>query len=106
MSISTRKEQIFVNEIASLLRIIKRETHWPELVTTDDIGQRCCFLDVTVGADDTLTWDYQTGDNSFTGGAYVFPHWGTSSLSPRCNCKEVAREIAGQILENIAHRES
>ena len=33
-------------------------------------------LDITFATDnDGESWNYQTGDNSFTGGCYSLPHW-------------------------------
>lgn len=55
---------------------------------------------VTVGARETkdgIEWNYQTGDNSFTGGAYGFTDWGTAALYRRSNTKELATDIADQL---------
>ena len=54
---------------------------------------------VTVGADDKGNWAYQTGDNSYTGGAYLYPHWGVIALYRDSNCKDLAKDIQYQISE-------
>jgi len=54
---------------------------------------------VTVGADEEGNWGYQTGDNSYTGGAYSYPHWGVVAIHRRSNSKEVAKDIQSQIAE-------
>lgn len=55
---------------------------------------------VTVGCDDNGRWGYQTGDNSFTGGAYGFPHWGIWTLTRTDNCRDAAVNIISQLQES------
>jgi hypothetical protein len=61
------------------------------------------WLSVTVGADGKGrdSWSYQTGDNSFMGGAYGYPHWAVVSVSRRCNSGEVADEILTQLWDLV-----
>jgi hypothetical protein len=60
------------------------------------------YLDVTIGwSPDTGYWGFQTGDNSFTGGAYLHPHWAVVSLERRSNCTKLAREIRDQLSELV-----
>lgn len=47
------------------------------------------------------SWSYQTGDNSYTGGAYGHANWAVISLYRRSNCTELAKEIADQLAECI-----
>jgi len=55
---------------------------------------------VTIGANASGSdWSYQTGDNSFTGGAYSFPHWAVITLTRRSNSLELARDVIDQIAE-------
>jgi hypothetical protein len=59
-------------------------------------------IDVTIGCtfdfdDASISWSYQTGDNSYTGGAYGHPEWFTCSVMKRTNCKELANEIIDEI---------
>lgn len=57
---------------------------------------------VTIGAEitpDGIAWDYQTGDNSYIGGAYCFPDWGIVDLHRRDNSRKLADEIVEQFLE-------
>lgn len=62
-------------------------------------------MQVTVGAtpDESgdLSWSYQTGDNSFTGGAYSHPYWGVVSLYRESDAAEVAKECVEQIADLI-----
>ncbi len=60
---------------------------------------------VTVGADEnddgSFSWNYQTGDNSYTGGAYGFPHWAVISLYRRSNCRALALDAVNEILYSL-----
>jgi len=40
-------------------------------------------LDLTIGYDPIRkNWDYQTGDNSYTGACYHYPIWGVATIFP------------------------
>ena len=54
---------------------------------------------VTVGADESGAWSYQTGDNSYTGGAYGFPAWGVGYLFRDSDPAEVAESIVNEIAD-------
>lgn len=47
-------------------------------------------------------WQYQTGDNSFSGGAYGHSYWAVICLYRRANCRELAKECAEQIAESVS----
>lgn len=51
--------------------------------------------------DRDASWGYQTGDNSFTGGAYSHPHWAVIYLYRDSSAEELASEAAEQIAELI-----
>jgi hypothetical protein len=60
------------------------------------------YVDVTIGctfdfAEGCIAWSYQTGDNSFTGGAYSHPEWFNTSLLSRSNCKDLAKDLIEEI---------
>lgn len=57
-------------------------------------------IQLTVGADMvTGEWDYQTGDNSYSGGAYHYKDWGVVGIYRNSNCLELARDIQNQLAE-------
>lgn len=61
-------------------------------------------MQVTIGftpadEDNEASWSYQTGDNSYTGGAYGHPHWAVVSLYRRSNSRELAEDCASQLAE-------
>lgn len=100
MSFSTRQEQILVNKIAALLRLLKRDID-------DDYRVEGCESDTTPSMQITLgmsadgSWGYQTGDNSFTGGAYGHAYWGVDTLTRTCNAKETAQRLVSQCIEQM-----
>ena len=49
--------------------------------------------------DKDASWGYQTGDNSYTGGAYSHPHWAVVTLYRDSIPAEIVKEIAEQISE-------
>ena len=64
---------------------------------TDDSEDTDPGMTVTFGIDRAVTkWNYQTGDNSFTGGAYSFPHWAVISLYRNSDPEEMYDDIMRQ----------
>jgi len=57
---------------------------------------------VTIACDGKGGWSYQTGDNSFTGGAYSYPYWALVSLERRSNSTELARQAVSDLADEIA----
>ena len=69
---------------------------------TDDPDDTEPGMMVTVATDDNvIEWNYQTGDNSFTGGAYGLPHWAVLYLSRDSDPAELANDTAMQWAELI-----
>lgn len=59
-------------------------------------------IQLTVGTNaDMSDWSYQTGDNSYTGGAYGYPYWGVVGVYRASNCRQLAQDIIDQIREQI-----
>ncbi len=54
-------------------------------------------LDVTVATTDGREWDYQTGDNSYTGGAYGLRHWAVITLFKESHCGKLAAEVVNEL---------
>lgn len=59
-------------------------------------------IQLTVGANEAGEWDYQTGDNSYSGGAYFYPHWAVVGVYRDSNVREVAKDIQNQIADLLA----
>ena len=95
---TARHLSTFRKEIRSLLISLK------STIYDDDRAHEEAALPsiaVTVGAQatpDGIDWAFQTGDNSYTGGAYGFPHWGVCDLYRRDNSTTLASDIVEQFL--------
>jgi len=62
----------------------------------DDVPGMC----VTIGWNEqTGEWSYQTGDNSFTGSAYLYPHWAVVYLYRRSNSRDLAVDAINQLAD-------
>lgn len=88
---------IFKKDVKSLLMSLKKDIQNDYRAHEDDTIPGML---VTIGAKDTedgIDWNYQTGDNSFTGGAYGYADWAVVSLHRRSNCQELADDIYDQI---------
>jgi len=48
-----------------------------------------------------FSWSYQTGDNSYTGGAYSHRYWGVVSLYRRSKSRDIAEDAANQIADQL-----
>lgn len=105
MAISTRKEQMIVNQWAALLRELKKDIADDDRCT-DDPDDTTPGMLVTFGLSDDGSWSYQTGDNSFTGGAYGHPYWGLAYLSRRSNCKELAQSAFDECAELMSQSQA
>lgn len=88
-----KNEQKIVNEFRRLLISLKKTICDDYQVEGAEENAPPC-MQVTFGmsrnADGELSWNYQTGDNSFMGGAYSHPAWGVVYLSRRSNSLNLA----------------
>ena len=90
-----------IGEIRRLLVSLKSEIG-DDYRASDDPDDSMPGIQVTVGASTNGSWSYQTGDNSYSGGAYSHRYWGVISLYWRSNSTELARDIVDQIGEQMA----
>ena len=67
----------------------------------DETDDDAIGLQLTIGTDGS-GFGFQTGDNSFTGGAYGFPVWGVSWVTPDTDATELADYIVEEIKEQMA----
>jgi hypothetical protein len=98
--ITKRKEQMIVNQWAALLRALKKDIH-DDYRATDDSEDTTPGMLVTFGLSADGSWHYQTGDNSFSGGAYGHAYWGLAYLDRRSNCKDLAQSAFNEAAEQI-----
>ena len=53
----------------------------------------------------SVEWGYQTGDNSFSGGAYGYNHWGVGYVEKDMDIEAVAMDMIAQIEEGLAYEQ-
>ena len=68
------------------------------------------YIQLTVGTNGDLCevsgsvlFGCQTGDNSYSGGAYGFRNWGLGSIDDETDSDELAEEIIEQLSESLAY---
>lgn len=90
------------NEWARLLRALKRGIRDEYRASEEDDapGMQVTF-GVTLKEDGSLSWHYQTGDNSYSGGAYGHPVWAVVSLYRRSNSRALAKEAMEEALSQF-----
>ena len=93
-------EQNFHEDYGRSHRDLDLSAHWDELLAIEPDLADCCSLTLTIGADgESKRFGAQTGDNSYTGGAYGYPHWAVVNIYASDKPKDVARDIQSQISE-------
>jgi len=97
----SKTEKQFVSEIASLLKSLKSQIN-DDFRASDDPEDNTPGMCVTVSTNDEMSlWNYQTGDNSYSGGCYGDPHWSVIYLYRRSNCVELATEAVNELAEAV-----
>ena len=54
-------------------------------------------IQLTIGANDFGDWNYQTGDNSYSGNAYGYPDWAVIGVYRDSDPAESAEDILSQL---------
>jgi hypothetical protein len=91
-----------IKELAALIRHIKKYIHNDYIAEGEDKPS----IDLTIGVDvKTGNWDYQTGDNSYTGGAYGYMDWAITRVYRSTNSIDCARELISQIKDVAYYRD-
>lgn len=93
-----------VHKIAELLKEL--QTHIADdHRASDDPDDETPATTVTVSTSSGESWNYQTGDNSFSGACYGDRHWSVQTLTRDSNTDEMAAEIVHE-LYGLIHEES
>lgn len=92
------RERNFRVQIVALIKALK-PTIGAEYRGSGCEDSKTPSMDVTIGAD-VNGWAYQTGDNSFTGGAYGYSQWATVTIDRRSNSRMVAEDVISQLRED------
>jgi hypothetical protein len=86
-----------IQQLSCLVRSIKKGGICDDYRAFD--YDDCPGVQLTIGINESGDWDYQTGDNSYTGSAYHYPHWAVVGIYRRSNSVEVARDIQSQLAD-------
>lgn len=89
------RERNFRPQMVALIKELKKQIG-DEYRASDDSTRPS--MSVTVGAD-ADGWSYQTGDNSYTGGAYGYATWAVVEIDRRSNSRSAADDIVRQLFE-------
>lgn len=100
-----RNERAMMREITDLLISLKSDI-CDDYRASNDSEDNTPGMQVTVSTDDMQSWNYQTGDNSFTGGCYGDNHWSVIYLYRRSNCKELAKDAVNELADAVAESEA
>ena len=90
-----------------LLESLKRDIE-DDYRCSDDPGDDTPGMCVTIGftpetEEKDYSWHYQTGDNSFSGGAYLHRNWGVIYLYRDSDVAELVKQAADEIGESAYH---
>lgn len=107
LCIFAKSLQTLKRDLHGLLVAIKKDQRWPSMrAEAIKNGEDGAWVEVTIGCTfdfelGEISWNYQTGDNSFTGGAYGHPEWFNVTLCSRSSCKELAADLISEIEDRI-----
>lgn len=85
----------FRNDLLTLVTGLVKEIDDDYRSASQEPGDETPSMDLTV-ATDGEAWGYQTGDNSYSGACYFFPHWAVTTLYRDSDPQEVVKEIYSQ----------
>jgi len=90
-----------IGALVSLLRALKK-TIGDEYRAPGCENETRPSMQVTIGWDSTTgEWSYQTGDNSYMGGAYLHPAWAVVGLYRSSPSYRLALDIREQLYDSI-----
>jgi hypothetical protein len=100
-SVNSNREskKMTIQEIASLFQSIKADI--ADDYRADEFDEKPGIA-ITVSTDDGKSWNYQTGDNSFTGSCYGDRHWHTTAVYRDSNCRDLARACVNELRDTVA----
>lgn len=85
-----------VERLSSLIRCLKKDIG-DDFRAYDEDDRPGMLL--TIGCSYDKSWSYQTGDNSYSGGAYFHRYWGVGAIYRNSNSRTLAKEIINDCLE-------
>lgn len=105
MKTTDQQIEAMIPEWVQLFSVLIPEITDDMRATDDSDDDEPCML-VTVGFTESkdgrgASWGYQTGDNSFTGGAYGHVYWSVIYLTRDTNPHDSAADAADQIADLV-----
>ena len=92
-----------IKSLSSLIKALKPTIRDDYRAYADEHGpddENIPSMLLTVGWDaESGEWSWQSGDNSFSGSAYFYPHWGIVAVYRRSNSLDLARDIRSQLAD-------
>ena len=88
-----------IKDVTTLIQAIKADIRDDYRAFEDDDVPGIQF---TLGSTDGKSWSWQTGDNSYTGGAYGYAFWAVKGVYRDTNCRELAAQMVGEVRDQIA----
>ena len=92
-----------IKSLSSLIKALKPAIRDDYRAYADEPGlddENIPSMQLTVGWNpEDGSWDYQTGDNSYSGSAYFYPHWAIVDVYRRSNSLDLARDIRSQLAD-------
>ena len=98
-SLNEKEAVRFRNQITELLKSLKKDIQ-KDYRSYEEATVPSMLVTLGVDVDEkgeVRGWNYQTGDNSYTGGAYCYQVWAVIDLDRRSNCKTLAEDAICQI---------
>lgn len=93
---SDRYERVTSEWRADLIQLLTalQKDIGDEYRASEDPDDDTPAMAITIATDNELSgWVYQTGDNSYSGACYLYPHWGLGTLTRECDPAEVVDEL-------------
>lgn len=85
------------SDLVRLLKNLKKEIGDEYRASEEDTLPS---MEITIASNEDLSdWTYQTGDNSYTGSCYHYPHWGVGVLYRRSDTEALANELLDNLSE-------
>ena len=69
----------------------------------DENSEGVQMLTIGASVDDNgdVAWSWQSGDNSYTGGAYPYEHWGVCYFDPETNGDNYAKQVVTDLIQGL-----
>ena len=101
----------FYDEVFNLIVYAKENIEEDESCEQDDNDdpdiENANYNTITVGMDKDGNWGWQSGDNSYSGGAYGYRHWGVADyITKDSDINEHVQNIIGQLEDCLSQDDS